>query len=109
MKKALCIENQKSKQNAAKQCHAMIVFFILQNCNVRYIEDTTKAVVSVKPQWSGIKDGLLFSIKHINFEDIKYAEDLLYKLLDKVTQIDDMSSLYSISLGNEKDKTDNLK
>ena len=64
----------------------MIVFLsVLQYCNVRYIEDTTKAVVSVKPQWSGIKDGLLFSIKHINFEDIKYAEDLLYKLLDKVT------------------------
>lgn len=57
---------------------------IFQNCNIQYVEDTTGAVVAVKPQWSGIKDGLLFSIKHENFEDIKYAEDLLYRLLDKV-------------------------
>ena len=56
-----------------------------QNCNIRYIEETTKAIVSVKPQWSGIKDGLLFSIKHVSYDDVRYAEDLLYKLLDKVS------------------------
>lgn len=84
VKRCLCPKLEEHKLELKRGLNRAILSFFLQERNIKYIQDMTRAVVSVKPQWSGLKDGLLFSIKHISYDQIRYAEHLLYKLLDKV-------------------------
>ena len=46
---------------------------------------TTHADVKVQPMWSGIQDGVLFKIAGHDFETVKKAEFLIFKLLETVS------------------------
>ena len=61
--------------------------------------------MSADPQWSGIQDGISFTVKHKSFSNVKEAMDLLLKMVESVgifkhvTAFKTISCLYRMSSG----------
>ena len=62
---------------------------IKQGQHLNYIKESTNAVVTMKPRNMNIKEGLSFTIKHENLDEIRDAASLLHSLLEKVGSPDD--------------------
>lgn len=58
--------------------------FCFQNENFTYIQNASGSIVTANPHWSGIQDGVSFTIRHRNFSNVKEANDLLVKMIDSV-------------------------
>ena len=58
--------------------------FDLQNENFSYIQQVTGSMVRADAQWSGIQDGVTFSVQHKSFSNVKEATELLNKMVDSV-------------------------
>ncbi len=61
-----------------------IIVFFFQNANIVYIMESSRAEITLQAQWSGIRDGITITIRHMTVDGIISAEYLLYKLLEGV-------------------------
>ena len=68
-----------------------MVLVLIQRANLRFIEDKTGVRLSTEPVWSGVQDGITFTIKHQKVAGIREAQFFLHRILDKARVLDSFS------------------